>query len=314
MKTAWIFPGQGAQTARMGQKFLGRAVFETVLDTIDEVSGRPVRDFVLEMGEPELRRTDRAQLAIFAMSMGIAACLREEGLSPYIAAGHSLGHFSALTAVGALGLEEATLLVATRGQLMLYSGERRQGGMSVVQGLDAHAVETALRSAGVQVWLANLNLAEQIVVSGAAEDMDRTRLAIAEAGGKWIALNVSGAFHSPLLDNEARFFADKIADLDLRDPDCPVISNATGDLLDSAESIRADLVGHMTGQVCWCAVMDHIAALRPDQVIEIGPGKVLTGLFLRHAPEYRPLSTGLPTLLERAIQAHRPMIEERNVA
>ncbi|MBO9463667.1 ACP S-malonyltransferase [Tropicibacter sp. R15_0] len=310
IQTGWIFPGQGAQSARMAAKFIGRGTFETVLDTIEDLSGKPVRDFTTKMADPDLKRTDRAQLAIFAMSSAIAACLREEGLSPAFVAGHSLGHFSALAASGALSLEDATQLVVERGQLMLFSGERVVGGMGVVQGLSADVVSETLKEAKLKIWPANLNLPEQIVVSGAVEDLDPARAALTAKGGKWVALNVSGAFHSPLLANEARAFADRIKETAFSTSICPVLSNKDGSPMRSARDIQDDLLTHMTGQVNWTAVMSQIADQAPESLIEVGPGKVLTGLMLRFNPALKPASTGVPALMDRAIAAHKPQMQE----
>ncbi len=309
-QTGWIFPGQGAQSARMAAKFIGRGTFETVLDTIEDISGKPVRAFTTKMADQELKRTDRAQLAIFAMSSAIAACLREEGLSPAFVAGHSLGHVSALAASGALSLEDATQLVVERGQLMLFSGERVAGGMGVVQGLAADVVATTLKDAGLKVWPANLNLPDQIVVSGAVDDLEPARAALTEKGGKWVGLNVSGAFHSPLLANEARAFAERIKDTTFSTPACPVLSNKDGATMTNPQEVMDDLLTHMTGQVNWTAVMAQIAVQSPTSLIEVGPGKVLTGLMLRFNAALKPASTGVPALMDRAINAHKPQMQE----
>lgn len=316
-QSGWIFPGQGAQSPGMGAKFFGHGAFDAVIDRIEAAIAQPVRDYVSRLSDSDLRRTDRAQLAIFAVSMGIAACLRAEGHVPVVTAGHSLGHFSALTAAGAIELEDAAQLVALRGQLMLGAGDRCPGGMAVVQGIDADTAEAALKNAAVQVWLGNLNLPDQNVVSGAACDMDTARNAIEAVGGRWMPLNVSGAFHSPLLREEANVFAEVIAKAPMRDPACPVIGNTHAQLLDSAEGIVADLAGHMTGQVRWCAVMEQLSALKPGALIEVGPGKVLTGLMLRFNPALKPAPTATPALLARAAKTVIPVstaIQERNVA
>ena len=303
MSMVWMFPGQGAQSARMGLRFMERAAFAKVIAQCETASGRPVADLVQACAEGDLMRTDRAQLAIFAMSMGILACLQEADRAPDLIAGHSLGHFSALVAAGVLSLDDAIVLVDARGRYMRHGGQRRAGGMAVVQGLPGSDVTMVLSHTKLMVWPANLNLDDQTVVSGSTTDLPAAREAILAAGGRWVPLNVSGAFHSPLLQPEADAFASHIADVALSDPRVPVISNASGSLLLDATSIRADLMGHMTGQVRWTAVMDRIASTAPKTLIEVGPAKVLTGLMLRHAPQLRPLSTGLPRLLDRAVAA-----------
>lgn len=303
MSMVWMFPGQGAQSARMGLRFMERRAFANVIAQCEAVTGRPIAELVQSCAEGDLMRTDRAQLAIFAMSMGILACLQESGQSPDLVAGHSLGHFSALVAADVLTLDDAALLVDARGRFMRHGGQRSAGGMAVVQGLPSADVAQVLTQTGLMVWPANLNLADQTVVSGTITALPAAREAILAAGGRWVPLNVSGAFHSPLLQPEAKAFARHIADVVMTTPQMPVISNADGRLMQDVATIRADLTGHMTGQVHWTAVMDQIAAHHPQTVVEVGPAKVLTGLMLRHAPQLRPLSTGLPPLLDRAVTA-----------
>ncbi len=303
MSMVWMFPGQGAQSARMGLRFMERSAFAKAIAQCETASGRPVADLVLACAEGDLMRTDRAQLAIFAMSMGILACLQEADQTPDLVAGHSLGHFSALVAAGVLSLDDAVVLVDARGRYMRHGGQRRAGGMAAVQGLPGSDVAVVLSQTKLMVWPANFNLVDQTVVSGSTTDLPAAREAILAAGGRWVPLNVSGAFHSPLLQPEADAFANHIATVALANPRMPVISNASGDLLQDATAIRADLMGHMIGQVRWTAVMDRIASYAPQILIEVGPAKVLTGLMLRHAPQLRPLSTGLPPLLDRAVAA-----------
>lgn len=301
MPKVWMFPGQGAQSARMGIKFLTQAPFLATIERIEAATGRPVRHLVESCVEGDLIRTDRAQLAIFAMSAGLMMGLQAAGQQPDLVAGHSLGHFSALVAAGVIGLEEAALLVDARGRFMRAGGERVSGGMGVVQGLPSPLVEALLADAKLQVWAANINLADQIVVAGSVEDLPKARDIMVQAGGRWVALNVSGAFHSPLLMREAAAFADLIARTDLQTPKVPVLANATGQAMTSSAEIRADLMTHMTGQVRWVAVMDQILARNPSVMVEVGPGKVLTGLMMRHQPGQRPQPTSLPPLFDRAL-------------
>ena len=310
----WIFPGQGSQSARMGQKFMDRAPFVRVIDDISEATGRDIRAFITVLSDPDLKRTDRAQLGIFAVSMGIEACLRDAGLTPRFVAGHSLGHFSALTSAGVLSLQDAALLVDARGGLMRDAGEHTQGGMAVVQGLLSDQVADILAGTTLRVWPANLNLPTQIVVAGLASDMEAARTALVEAGGKWVALNVSGAFHSPLLATEAAAFANQIAQTKFATPECAIISNLNGQILRSPSEIALDLQSHMTSQVRWTDVMDRFVSLSPKAMIEVGPGKVLTGLMLRYAPNHKPNSTGLPALMDRAIGAQKTTKLERSAA
>lgn len=298
----------------MGQKFMARAEFAAAIDRIATVTGRPLQEMISGWSDGELLPTDQAQIAIFAVSTGIAACLRAVGAAPELVAGHSLGHFSALQASGALSLEDAAQLVDARGRFMRGGGDRVEGGMGVVQGLAAPEVAGILAESALPVWPANLNLADQTVVSGRRDALPEARERIVAAGGRWVALNVSGAFHSPLLAEEAQAFAQLIQAVTILEPKVPVLANGTGVPLLTADAIRIDLVGHMTGQVVWTSVMDRLSAQPDPRIVEVGPGKVLTGLLLRHAPGLRPMPTSLPPLLDRVCLALTADISEELAA
>ncbi|WP_109314798.1 ACP S-malonyltransferase [Pseudovibrio ascidiaceicola] len=307
--TCWLFPGQGSQSQAMGKAFLQIPAFSRVIEEIETACDLPVSRYISSLPDNDLKRTDRAQLGIFAMSMGVAACLQEKHFSSIAVAGHSLGHFSALTAAGVLDLKDAAMLVRERGRLMLSANTRQAGGMGVVQGLSEAVVNDCLEKADLDIWPANINLFDQVVVSGRADQLNQAKDVLVAAGGRWVPLNVSGAFHSPLLDVEAEAFADVIDEVPFHKPERVVLSNSTGRILHSPEEIRNDLKEHMTSRVSWFQIMAKLSCLGISEYCEVGPGKVLTGLLLRHSRETPVSSTGTPTLLNRYMQKQRDSIE-----
>ncbi|WP_068089070.1 ACP S-malonyltransferase [Polycladidibacter stylochi] len=300
--TCWLFPGQGSQRQAMGKDFLQIPTFYKVIEEIETACNLPVTQYISSLRENDLKQTDRAQLSIFAMSMGVAACLQEKHLSSIAVAGHSLGHFSALTIAGVLDLKDASMLVRERGRLMLSANARQAGGMGVVQGLSETVVNDCLEKGDLDIWPANVNLFDQIVVSGRADQLNQAKDVLIAAGGRWIPLNVSGAFHTPLLDEEAEAFADIIDTVTFHKPERVVLSNSTGRILHSPEDIRDDLKKHMTSRVSWFQVMAKLSCLGISEYCEVGPGKVLTSLLLRHSRKTPVGSTGTPTLLNRYMQ------------
>ena len=303
VKTALVFPGQGAQFAGMGR---GLVDLLAVGDTIEQCArdtGLPIRDFVLDMPDAALRETERAQPAIFALSFGLARAALDAGVRPVLFAGHSIGHFVALAASGALRSGDAAQLVAERGRLMAAGSERRPGGMGVVHGLDIRTVAEALDASGLPLWPAAINLPHQITVSGDRDALAEGRRLLTVLGGRWRALNVSGAFHSPLLDVEAREFAARAETLDVAEPSAPILRNRDGAPLTRPECIREDLKRHMTGPVCWVAIMEFLRDSGTGLVIEAGPGKVLSGLVRRYVPGATVMSTATPCALRRAVEA-----------
>ena len=303
VKTALVFPGQGTQSAGMGR---GLVDLPAVAETIEQCAGDtalPILDLVLNTPDAALRETERAQPAIFALSFGLARAVLDAGVRPALFAGHSIGHFAALAVSGALRPGDAARLIAERGRLMAAGGARRPGGMGVVHGLDSRTVTEALDASGLPLWPAVINLPRQITVSGDRSALEEGRRLLTTLGGRWRTLNVSGAFHSPLLDAEAEEFAAVAEALDVAKPSVPVLRNRDGAALTRPESIREDLKRHMTGPVRWVAVMETLLDSGTGLVIEAGPGRVLTGLIRRHARGLAAMSTDTPCALHRAVEA-----------
>ena len=303
VRTALIFPGQGTQSEGMGR---GLTALPTVAETIEQCSvhtSLPILEFVRDTPDAELRETERAQPAIFALSVGIARTVLDRGVRPALFAGHSVGHLAALVVSGALRLDQAARLVAQRGRLMAAGGRRRPGGMGVVHGLDSRTVADALGASGLELWPAVINLPRQITVSGERGALEEGRRLLTGLGGRWRALNVSGAFHSPLLDAEDRELAALVDALDIGEPSAPILRNCDATSLTRPRCIREDLKRHMTGLVHWVAAMDALRGAGIGLAIEAGPGRVLAGLMKRHARALPVMSTDSPCALDRATRA-----------
>ena len=303
MRTALVFPGQGAQSAGMGR---GLVNLPAVTETVEQCSAQsalPILGYLLNTPDAELCATERAQPAIFALSVGLARAVLDAGVRPVLFAGHSIGHFAALTVSGALRPDDAARLIAERGRLMAAAGARRPGGMGVVLGLDSRTVVDTLDTSGLPLWPAVINLPRQITVSGDRNALEEGRRLFTGIGGRWRTLNVSGAFHSPLLEDEAEQFAILAETLEIAVPSAPILRNRDGAMLIQPECIREDLKRHMTGPVRWVAVMERLFDAGLGLVIETGPGRVLTGLIRRHARGLPIVSTETPCALHRAVQA-----------
>ena len=302
VKTALVFPGQGTQSAGMGRGLVDLPAVAEIIEECASDMNLPIREFMLNTPDAGLRPTERAQPAIFALSLALARVVLDAGVRPSLFAGHSIGHFAALAASGALPARDAARLIAARGRIMAAGGLRRCGGMGAVLGLDCPTVARTLQASGLALWPAVVNLPRQIAVSGDRDGLEEGRRLFVALGGRWRRLNVSGAFHSPLLCEEARTFATLVSALDVAVPSAPVLRNRDGAALTRPRCIRDDLKRHMTDRVHWVAIMERLLRDGTELVIETGPGKVLTGLLRRHVPGLAVVSTESPDALHRAIE------------
>ncbi len=282
------FPGQGSQFVGMGADLVrrfpeARAVFEEA----DAVLGFSLSTLAFEGPLEELTATRYAQPAILSHSTAVYRLVRERLGEPDSAAGHSLGEFSAHVAAGTLTFAEAVEAVHVRGSLMFDAGQRRPGAMAAVLGLDDGVVECVCEEVsrtGEVVVPANFNSPGQIVVSGDEAAVERARDALKEAGAKRVLpLNVSGAFHSPLMDVAQTGLESHLVSLDFRDPRFPVFSNVTAGQVEDGGQARARLVEQLTAPVRWAESVTAQVAAGVDRFVELGPGSVLTGLGRRNA-------------------------------
>ena len=310
MHLVLLFPGQGSQKPGMGQD-LAAAVpaAAAVFAQVDAALDAPLSRLCFEGPADELTLTHNAQPALFAHGAAAWAAIREVA-APHVraAAGHSLGEFTAYHAAGALGLAEGARLVRRRGELMLEAGEARPGAMAALLGdLTApleQLCEQASREAGTVVP-ANYNSPGQVVVSGDERGVERLMTLAREAGARRaVRLNVSGAFHSPLMEPAAAGLGRALDAAAVGTPTFPVVSNVTAQpVTDGGEAHRL-LQRQLTSPVRWTEVVQALAAAHPDALfVELGPGNVLSGLVKRIAPEVATATCGtaaeVTTLLER---------------
>ncbi|HEV7992777.1 MAG TPA: ACP S-malonyltransferase [Gemmatimonadaceae bacterium] len=293
-----LFPGQGSQAPGMGKDLaerfpLAREVFEAADVAIDA----PLSRLCFEGPAEELTRTLNAQPALLTHGAAVWAVVRD-AIGPRVvaAAGHSLGEFTAYHAADALSLPEAVRLVRARGELMFEAGVRRLGAMAAVLGALSVPIEEicekATEDAGVAVP-ANFNCPGQIVISGEEAGVERAMELAKAAGAKAKRLNVSGAFHSPLMESAAAGLSQALDRAHLADPRFPVYANVNAQPVKDAALARRLLVEQLTSPVQWTREVEALAALHPDALyVEMGPGTVLKGLVKKIAPQLTVLSCG----------------------
>lgn len=307
---AFVFPGQGSQSVGMGSALaVASPAAAAVFAAADAALGEPISTLAWAGPADQLDRTENAQPALLATSIAYLHALRErwaaEGIQapqPAFAAGHSMGQYTALVAAGALDLADAIRLVRQRGQLMQASGQGRDGAMAALLGLDDAAIPALVEQAsrhGV-FGVANRNAPGQLVVSGERAAIDATaEIAKGLGARKTIVLPVSVAAHSPLMAEAAAGMQERLAQVTFHDPAVTLLANADARPITTADGCRAELVEHLTAGVDWVRAVEHMAAQGVDTFIEVGPGKVLTGLIKRIAPDATVISLDDPAAPDR---------------
>ena len=285
MKKAFIFPGQASQFVGMGKDLYQN--FETarkIFDQADEILDFDLKKVCFEGPEEELKLTFITQPAIFVHSMAVFALLKEKGFLPDAVAGHSLGEYSALVAANSLSFEDGLRLVQKRGRLMHQSGNNHPGTMAAIIGLSEEQVYRLcerLSARGV-IQPANFNSPGQIAISGEVEIIrDAIEVAREMGAKKAVELVVSGAFHSPLMDDARAGLQEALEKTEFKDAEVPVYSNVTAKPVVNKEEIRELLFKQLTSPVLWQKSMENMIADGFNQFYEIGPGKVLCGLLKR---------------------------------
>jgi len=297
MSLALIFPGQGSQYVGMATALAtAEPVAAEVLHTADEVLGFSLSTLMADGPEGELTATKNAQPALLAHSVAVLRVV-EDRIGPVaFAAGHSLGEFSAHVAAGTISFEDALATVRLRGELMYASGQRRPGTMAAVLGLEDHVVEDLCTRVEEGVCVpANFNSPGQVVVSGDVAGVEQAMELARGAGAKKVLpLNVSGGFHSPLMESAAEGLRSHLESVDFNDPAFPVVSNATADLVTTGSIARELLVKQLTSPVCWGASVRTMVDAGADRFLELGPGKVLCGLNRRNTKGVQCSALGNP--------------------
>ena len=287
MKTAFLFPGQGAQQVGMGRDlYEAFPAVRELFDLAESITALPLKRLCFEGPQQELDRTDVSQPAIFTMSAAVLKCLepRRPALAPAVLAGLSLGEYTALYAAGAMDLATSLRLVTRRGQAMQAAATAVLSGMVAVSGLDeAKAEELARAAAGDGVLVcANFNAPGQIVLSGALEACQKATAMAKDFGASGaVPLKVAGAFHSPLMQPAADALASALDQAKFCDPQIPVVANVDAACYGEASDIRAKLLAQLVRPVRWQQSMEALLAQGVTQFYEIGPGRVLAGLMKR---------------------------------
>lgn len=288
---ALVFPGQGSQSVGMGKELYdSSAEARSVFDAADRLLGTSLTELCFNGPSEELEDTWNAQPALLTMSIAALADLHARAddqhvtLAPVVAAGHSLGEFTALVAANAIDFAEALTLVRERGRLMKEAGAEHPGGMAAVIGMDEDALAEVVEEAGSQgvIRIANANCPGQTVISGEIPALETAMDLAKERGARRISrLPVSIASHSPLMEEASQQLIAHLETVEFRDPRIPVVGNVSASAISTAGHIREELVHHMERPVNWTDSVREMIEMGATTFVELGPGTVLSGLIRR---------------------------------
>ena len=310
MNRAFIFPGQGSQSVGMGKDFFdsekaARLVFESVDDTL----GYKLSEIIFNGSSEDLAITTNTQPAIMAISMAIFKVLLEKSGKKIeelcaVVAGHSLGEYSALCGAGAMSLEDTSILLKVRATSMQEASPKGEGAMAACLGISAAKLQEIIESVidyGV-CQIANDNVEGQIVISGHEYNVDRIVAVLKDTGCRAIKLNVSAPFHSSLIKAAEVPMEKALFDINWTEPKIPLICNVTAKAETDTNQIKQNLLQQICGSVRWRETMNEFAALGITELVEVGPGKVLTGLAKKSHHNFTTLSISNLKELEEFLQ------------
>ena len=286
MSTVFLFPGQGSQKVGMGKDLVETsASAKRRYEEANDIMGMDLAKLSFEGPVEILRQTEVTQPALFVVSVVLAELAMAGGLTPSFLAGHSLGEYSALTTANVFTFTEALTLVKLRGDAMSQAGQERSGTMAAVIGLDADAVERICDEASEEAKVAvpaNFNSPGQIVISGNVDAVKNAmKLAIKSGATKAIELNVSGAFHSPLMETAKMSMKKALDEISLSRAQFPIVMNVSAEAVSEPEKIKENLICQLDNPVRWIETVETLQDLGATDFVEVGPGRVLQGLNRR---------------------------------
>lgn len=281
---AFLFPGQGSQFVGMGlDAYRESGTVRDIFDRANDVLGYRLTEMMFDGPEEELRATENAQPALFLHAYALYQTLEQP--QPAMMAGHSLGEYTALAVAKALRFDDALQLVRLRGEAMADAGKEQPGTMGAIIGLDDKSVEeicSSISEGGDLVVPANFNSEGQVVISGTPEGVEKAMAAAKEGGARMATgLNVSGAFHSPLMKPAEERLAEALADAPINDASVPVYMNVSAAPVTAADELREGLLKQLTAPVLWTQTILKMVADGGSDFIEVGPGNVLQKLVGR---------------------------------
>jgi [acyl-carrier-protein] S-malonyltransferase len=293
---AYVFPGQGAQFVGMGKDLYEHSeVARELFEKANDILGFRITDIMFDGTDEELKQTKVTQPAIFLHSVILAKVLGED-FKPDMVAGHSLGELSALVANGVLNFEDGLKLVSKRALAMQKACEKEPSTMAAILGLEDKVVEDACEAIDGVVVAANYNCPGQLVISGSIEAIDKACEVLTEAGAKRaLKLPVGGAFHSPLMEPAREELAAAIEATPFNQPNCPIYQNVTANAIIDPSAIKENLIAQLTAPVRWTQTMNQMIADGCESVTEVGPGRVLQGLFKKIDRRFPTESASLET-------------------
>lgn len=291
-KVAYVFPGQGSQWVGMAKELYSSSPqAREVFQEADSVLGFPLSQLCFEGPEEVLRQTVNAQPAILAVSIAYFRDTKQLQEVPAFVAGHSLGEYTALVAAQVLDFAAAVYLARERGRLMQEAGEREPGGMAAILGVDEALINEICQQSGAQIG--NINCPGQIAISGSSEVLAQAiKLSETKGARRVVPLQVSGAFHTPLMQSAVVGISKVISEIAFRDPIIPIVANTTAQPITTAEAIKSELLYQLCHCVQWQRSIEYMIKEGVSTFIEIGPGKVLTGLIKRINKEVQTLNIG----------------------
>lgn len=283
-KIAFVFPGQGSQVVGMGQDlYQENEQVKQSFQKADQKLAFALSNLIFNGPQEELTITYNAQPALLTAGYAFFTALKEAGIKPDYTAGHSLGEYTALAAAGAISFEDAVYTVRKRGEFMEAAVPNKQGTMAAILGMDRDLlteVTEEVTASGDTVQLANINCPGQIVISGTREGVNQAMVQAKEKGAKRaLPLDVSGPFHSSLMKPAAEKLNDVLNEVSIVQASIPVISNVTAQPINEPNEIKEKLIEQLYSPVLWEDSVKTLLALGVDTFVEVGPGKVLSGLI-----------------------------------